>query len=955
MSSEWGERLLDLVDGALAVDPADRRAWLDEACDGDGALRAEVEALLAYDDATDLLPVDDHAAADAETALHGAAPQENADGPLRPDARLGDYRIEEQIGAGGMGVVYRAKQLSLNRTVALKVLPTHLRGSAAGLARFRREVEATAQLRHPHIVSVHATGEENGASYYAMELVEGPPLSEVVAQFRIAPIPELRSTPRAPEPPSAEPEASRPLPAWLLTVLSASDSAAGSGADNLSDAKTPGRLGVSYFDAIARLLTGVADGLEYAHQKQIVHRDIKPSNLLLSEEGRLHISDFGLARVLAEPGVTQTGEVVGTPYYMAPEQITAEAGEVDGRTDVYALGATLFELLTLRPPHPGASRDVVLASILGEEPTPPRRLNRRVPRDLETICLKALEKTPEQRYQSAAEMGDDLRRFLSHLPIAARRSGIVARALKWRRRHPAMAVCLLLAGGAAAVAAVLAVRARDATQRLQTAVVERDAVEARAEAIATDLETAQEAVEAAERLEREQLLEKALVAALQGNAQNAHAATHEAEDRGMAPGLVHLLRGQAAIPGGRFKTASRELEKAVELMPDSMAAHSLLAEVHRKRGRWSESQLLLDRLDEFTPTSYLDLILRGRLESGHNTRKGLETLDEAVAANRQSVAARLIRGEVRIKRAASQGDPLVALGALEDLEMARPFLEETPFLYGRFMNAHLVAAAAYESTDRPEEAEAHLQEASGVAAKLEAFDSYQTHRWLGFYYDRVGDDDRAISEWRQIEKKTFSYLTLTLYRAGRIDEALEACQAARQRSSSGLALFWTAFVSAASCETADEFLAACDFETLSSKDPKLAWDCLHTLWCLRGDPERAASAVRAVGISKKLRGITRKRYRFYCGDLSADELLEASDSSRLALGKTHFAIGMLRLAVGDRTSARDHFERSAALRNMTAYHTFQSRALLAQLEREPAWPAWIPAADGSNDSAPPSD
>lgn len=421
------------------------------------------------------------------------------------------------------------------------------------------------------------------------------------------------------------------------------------------------------------------------------------------------------------------------------------------------------------------------------------------------------------------------------------------------------------------------------------------------------------------------------------------------------PGLVDLLRGRAAIPGGRFKTASRELEKAVELMPDSMAAHSLLAEVYRKRGRWSQSQLLLHRLEDFTPASYLDLILLGRLEATTNTRKGLETLDEAVAANRQSIAARLTRGELRAKRAASTGDPGMALGAIEDLEKAQPFLEKTPFLYGRFLNAHLIAAAAFESTDQPVEVQKHLDEASSLASRLEDFDSYQTHRWLGFYYDRIEDDDRAIEAWRHIEKKTFSYLILTLYRAGRIDEALESCRAARERSSSGLTEYWHGMVSAAACDSVEAYLAECEFDSLGSRDPKLAWDGLHTIWCLAGDPERAAVEVRKVGISDKLSGITRRRYRFYCGEISPQELLKGSTSSRLALGKTYFTLGVLRLAHGDRVEARQYFNRSASLRNMTAYHTFQSRALLAQLEREPGWPAWIPdtsqATNASSESA----
>jgi hypothetical protein len=227
---------------------------------------------------------------------------------------------------------------------------------------------------------------------------------------------------------------------------------------------------------VARLTADVADALEYAHTHGVIHRDIKPANLLLAPEGRLSVNDFGLARVLEQPGVTMTGEFVGTPAYMSPEQIAAGRTPLDHRTDIYSLGATLYELLTLRPPFAGERRDQVLAQILHKEPAPPRKWNRRIPLDLQTICLKALEKDPDRRYRTAKAMADDLRRYLNRFAIEARRSGPVARLGKLVRRHKlatTAAIVILLLVSAVGVATGLYYRAQG-----RTTVVEKIAASA---------------------------------------------------------------------------------------------------------------------------------------------------------------------------------------------------------------------------------------------------------------------------------------------------------------------------------------------------------------------------------------------------------------------------------------------------------------------------------------------
>jgi serine/threonine protein kinase/cephalosporin-C deacetylase-like acetyl esterase len=342
--------------------------------------------------------------------------------------RLGDFEIVREIGRGGMGVVYEARQVSLNRKVALKVLAGSLGLTAKSVQRFHLEAEAAARLHHTNIVPVYATGEQNGTYFYAMELIDGPSLDLVIQRMAE----EHRPSPPVEATTLAVPDG--PGPGLGQTVLyrpTAGDPCrqpAGTSEPNL-------RSGTSYFETVARLIAGVADALAYAHEQGVIHRDIKPSNLLLSPDGRLSINDFGLARLLEQPGMTLTGEFVGSPRYMSPEQIAVGRIPLDHRTDIYSLGATLYELLTLQPAFSGERRDQLLAQILQKEPSRPRKLDKRIPVDLETICLKALEKDPDRRYQTAGALAEDLRRYLGRFAIAARRPGPVTRLAKFVRRH----------------------------------------------------------------------------------------------------------------------------------------------------------------------------------------------------------------------------------------------------------------------------------------------------------------------------------------------------------------------------------------------------------------------------------------------------------------------------------------------------------------------------------------
>jgi serine/threonine protein kinase len=363
---------------------------------------------------------------------------------------LGDFRLLREIGRGGMGIVYEAEQISLRRRVALKVLPFAAGIDSRQLQRFRTEAEAAAHLHHSHIVPVFGIGSERGVHYYAMQLIEGQSLATLITELQKQRHPEKREElPQRQGTGTAvdalqEGVTTRP-PAVLREAIQTTPPAA-----VLSTAHSARRQ--RFYHLVAGIARQAAEALEYAHQMGIIHRDIKPANLLLDPRGQVWIADFGLAQIQSNVGMTMTGELLGTLRYASPEQAMAKRGLVDHRTDIYSLAATLYELLTLTPVFDGKDRHVLLHQIGFEEPRLPRAIERAIPVELETILLKALAKSPADRYSTAQEFADDLQCFLDDKPIHARRPTLVERVRKWSRRHPSVVVAgflvlLLCIGG----------------------------------------------------------------------------------------------------------------------------------------------------------------------------------------------------------------------------------------------------------------------------------------------------------------------------------------------------------------------------------------------------------------------------------------------------------------------------------------------------------------------------
>jgi hypothetical protein len=402
------ERAQDIYLQAIELDGAERDAFVRDACQGDEELLVEVRRLLDAED-------------DVESKFLEPPSIPESTEP-KPPPRLGEFVLIAEIGRGGMGVVYEARQVGLDRRVAVKLISRSLTTSKHDVLRFHREARNMAKLQHPGIVQVYTDGEAEQFHYFAMELVDGHDLAY-----------ELR-----------------------LQRSSRADD---------GDLLLPPRADATFVPAAARLVRDAALALQFAHQNGIVHRDIKPHNMLIGRDGRTRVADFGLARNENLGSVSVTGAGAGTPHYMSPEQ-TRAATRVDFRTDVYSLGVVLYELLTFKRPFDGTTSADVQRAIRVEDPVPVRRRSQSVPLDLETICHQAMAREAGDRYQTAQQLADDLDRFLAHEAIVARPPGLAARARKALRRHR-VAVMLVAAMLATTIVVWTAFAANQRTQWLR--------------------------------------------------------------------------------------------------------------------------------------------------------------------------------------------------------------------------------------------------------------------------------------------------------------------------------------------------------------------------------------------------------------------------------------------------------------------------------------------------------
>ncbi len=555
---------------------------------------------------------------------------ENGTGASFPS--IPGYQIVRVIASGGMGIVYEAVQLKLNRSVALKVLPD-LPGQAErdAIKRFRNEASAAGKLHHTNIVPIYDFGQVGFIHYYTMELIKGKTLAQLIQRFSQENAPAvshahlLRLIHSDENGEGDQPVTTKPKSSSSGTNAHARDSSA--------------RGGRPYFRLVAKWMADVADALHYAHTQGIIHRDIKPGNLMLAHDGRIMVLDFGLAKTIAEHSLTTPGSLVGTLRYMSPEQAMAKRIAIDHRTDVFSLGATLYELLTLTPAFSGRDNKEILGQIIQRDPAQPRKVLPSVPRELETICIKSLEKDPAKRYESARDLADDLRRYIQDLPIVAKPTGALGRVVKFVKRRPAASVAMLALAllMPAVLSAVISIHGRN------------EAIARRDYAIAGEIESTQEAILAK--------YSRLLVAGwtFQNEKQWDKALATYREAQGLLPenwkayyNIANTLKNMwdETEEPGLLREIERYLAMAEDLDPDRPNPTNLRGILFRNAGRYREAREFFDAAKAMDPKfSAADVNIA--------STEALEAVDRDISKARNYL--------VRARELDRQNDPMVFL------------------------------------------------------------------------------------------------------------------------------------------------------------------------------------------------------------------------------------------------------------------------------------------------------
>lgn len=780
---------------------------------------------------------------------------------IAPGSVLGEYRILREVARGGMGVVYEAVQKSLNRRVALKVLPTGALLSDSAKERFTREAATAGKLHHTNIVPVYAVGEERGIHYYVMQYIEGRSLAEHLRQMR-----ESDETPDA-----------------------------------------------AYIRRVANWGLQAAEGLAHAHKHGVVHRDVKPSNLLLDAKDNVWVTDFGLARADAHETITVTGDLIGTAKYMSPEQARGGGSTLDGRTDIYSLGATLYELLSLRPPFEGESRDQVLNQIVMSSPRALRDLSPLVPRDLETIIGKCMERDADRRYRDARQVADDFRRFINHEPIRARRTPWVVKAMRFVRQHRghAAGVVLALVLGLTSIGLVVKMRRQEGQRLLETAF---------------------------ERIMFEQ------------DFSDASNLLDKAESMGVHSAELHLYRGLVPLMDNEPRRAFAELKIASEMAPESLDVRYAMALAYNAASDFANGRRMLDAGADREITTALSWQLRGLALSKLPGTDAIECYNKAIELRPDFTPAIDARARYRGIRLLTEGRREELEPMLSDFDAFVVFRPKFARSYAARSIGWLYAAAyAGSHADLQGSRERWLANClrdSNKAIELRRADDslplvergvYQ--RFIGAFADAAETFAQAIAVDRQCSRDPHPYRvherTICLYAQGNLGTAMAETAVVAEDAQTYLPLQLQYVLLLAEERRLDEATAVCSDAILRQKGNLNAVVLASLFLELLGGSAGQDARLAFEGEASQSRVVDYLSMR-----LDAASLLAAAGDNPGLRCEYAFVIGLRELGQGNREKG------VAALRacvdtGVFIYLEYRfAQAILTRCEADPTWPRW---------------
>ncbi len=794
---------------------------------------------------------------------------------LEAGQRLGEYRIVREVARGGMGVVYEAVQASLDRRVALKVLPFGALLSETAAERFAREAATAGRLHHTNIVPIYAVGEERGIHYYAMQYIEGSSLSEHLKMLR-------------------------------------------------DRGKPTGR---EHFERVARWSRQVAEALAYAHREGIIHRDIKPSNLLLDSRDNIWITDFGLARAESHATITMTGDVIGTARYMSPEQARGGKGRLDERTDIYSLGVTLYELLALMPAFDGDSREAVLNRVAMAQAAPLRKVVRAIPKDLETIVAKCMEKEPVQRYRSAQELAEDCRRFCAGESILARRTPLAVKAARFFKRYRLRVMGVLLVLALAIAMVVLAVKVR--------------------------------------RTRGQSRLDEAFdIVLVEGDSKRASRLLDEAESLGIGSAELYLCRGLVPLWNGRPHDAMAFLSEALKRDPANVEACLAMALACNMTTDFVEGRRFFERVAGREITTSLGWLLHGHALSSFQGSTAIESFNRAIELKPDFVPAILARSYYRANRLLNLGDRAELEPMLDDSDA---FVVCRPNLSGSYAYRarNWLYAAAYAGTQPEmkrsrEEWLANCRSDLDTALALRGGGNSFPLFIEGIYFFDIGDFhgaaeslaeaiavNRAAS--RSVDFTLIFKRVIALYALGEVKKALEEVEAIRDPMPGYYPLSLIRSFLLAEAGRLDEARKVCRSNMKKYGENATAFFLFAVGMELLGDREASRSAAeefaardaRRIVFEDASQAAHGPATKYLLGRLSAGELLSAAERHPGRCCEFAFYVGLRELGRWNREAGLAALEKCIGTGVVIFGEYDLAQGLLARAETDPGWPRWL--------------